>query len=54
LTNSDDGAMKHARGISQVLQFLIWAGEMYLWSMLAGGVVLTALLAHDRISGYSG
>jgi len=37
-----------------MFDILIRAGELYLWSMLAGGVVLAALVLHDHIRGYVG
>ena len=32
-----------------MVEFLLWAGELYFYAMLTGGIVLAALLAHDHI-----
>jgi len=32
-----------------MVDFFLWAAELYLYAMLTGGIVLAALVAHDHI-----
>ena len=38
----------------RMFDFFLWAGELYLYAMLTGGIVLAALVAHDHIVGQQG